>query len=65
MIPTTEVFMNDLQTNKIDKKQFIYTVLTSVVIEFIGIAHLLVAMRAMNFQPSLLAAILGYIISKH
>jgi len=63
LVPTTEVFMNDLQTNKIDKQQFIYTVLTSVVIEFIGIAHLYVAMTALNFHPSLLAAILGYIIS--
>lgn len=62
-IPTTEVFMNDLQNNRIDKKAFVYTVLTSVVIEFIGIAHLYVAMIALGFTPSLLAAILGYIIS--
>jgi phosphatidylglycerol lysyltransferase len=63
LVPTTEVFMNDLQNNKIDKRQFIYTVLVSVVIEFIGIAHLYVAMMALHFQPSLLAAVLGYIIS--
>jgi len=63
LVPTTEVFMNDLQNNKVDKRQFIYTVITSVVIEFIGIAHLYVAMMALNFHPSLLAAILGYIIS--
>jgi len=62
-VPTTEVFMNDLQNNRVDKRQFIYTVLTSVVIEFIGIAHLYVAMLALGFTPSLLAAILGYIIS--
>jgi len=63
LLPTTEVFMNDLQTNRIDKRAFLYTVLTSVVIEFIGIAHLYVAMLALGFAPSLLAAILGYIIS--
>ncbi len=62
-VPTTEVFMNDLQNNRVDKRQFIYTVLTSVVIEFIGIAHLYVAMLALGFTPTLLAAILGYIIS--
>ncbi len=62
-VPTTEVFMNDLQNNRIDKKAFVYTVLTSVVIEFIGIAHLYVAMMALGFTPSLLAAVLGYIIS--
>jgi phosphatidylglycerol lysyltransferase len=63
MVPTTEVFMNDLQNNQIDKKNFAYTVLVSVVIEFIGISHLYVAMLALNFQPSILAAVLGYIIS--
>jgi len=63
MFPTSEVFMNDLQNNRIDKRQFVNTVLTSVVIEFIGIAHLYVAMLALNFTPSLLAAVLGYIIS--
>lgn len=62
-MPTTEVFMNDLQNGLIDRKSFIYTILTSVVIEFIGIAHLYVAMVALGFQPSLLAAVLGYIIS--
>ncbi|MDP2339228.1 MAG: bifunctional lysylphosphatidylglycerol flippase/synthetase MprF [Bacteroidota bacterium] len=63
LTPATEVFMNDLQNNKIDKKQFIYTVLVSVIIEFIGIAHLYVAMMALNFHPSILAAVMGYIIS--
>jgi len=62
-LPSTEVFMNDVQNNRIDKKQFIYTVLVSIVIEFIGIAHLFVAMMALNFHPSLLAAVMGYIIS--
>lgn len=63
VVPTTEVFMNDLQSNKIDRKNFIYTILVSVVIEFIGIAHLYVAMLALNFHPSFLAAMMGYIIS--
>lgn len=63
LIPATEVFMNDLQSNTIDRKNFLYTILVSVVIEFIGIAHLYVAMMALNFHPSFLAAIMGYIIS--
>lgn len=63
LIPATEVFMNDLQTNTIDRKNFLYTILISIVIEFIGIAHLYVAMMALNFHPSFLAAIMGYIIS--
>lgn len=63
LLPATEVFMNDLQSNAIDRKNFLYTILISVVIEFIGIAHLYVAMMALNFHPSFLAAVMGYIIS--
>ena len=63
LVPTTEVFMTDMQNDRIDKRQFIYTVLISVIIEFIGIAHLYVAMIALNLHPSILAAVLGYIIS--
>jgi len=62
-IPTTEVFVNDLQNNMIDRKSFLFTILTSVVIELVGIAHLYVAMMALNFHPHLLAVVLGYIIS--
>ncbi|HEX7585569.1 MAG TPA: bifunctional lysylphosphatidylglycerol flippase/synthetase MprF [Prolixibacteraceae bacterium] len=63
LVPSTDVFMTDMQNDRIDKVQFFYTILVSVVIEFIGIAHLYVAMMALNFHPSFLAAILGYVIS--
>jgi phosphatidylglycerol lysyltransferase len=63
LVPATEVFMNDLQNNKIDKKKFLFTVITSIIIEFIGIAHLYIAMIALNFNPSIFAAFMGYIIS--
>lgn len=63
LFPATAVFMNDMQNNKIDKKYFLYTVLISLVIEFVGIAHLYVAMLALNFTPSVPAAAMGYIIS--
>lgn len=61
--PAAEVFMNDLQSNKIARKEFLYTVATSVLIEVAGIAHLYVAMLALNITPSIFAAIMGYIIS--
>jgi phosphatidylglycerol lysyltransferase len=63
LFPATEFFMNEMQGNDIDKKKFLYTVLTSIFIEFTGIAHLYVAMTALNFNPSLFAAVMGYIIS--
>jgi phosphatidylglycerol lysyltransferase len=61
--PSAEVILNDWQNNTIDRKKFLITVLISVLIEFMGITHLYVAMVALNFHPSLAAAVMGYIIS--
>ena len=63
LIPSTEVFLDDLQNNKINRKKFLLTVFYSLLIEFVGIAHLYVAMIALHFTPSLFAAVMGYIIS--
>jgi len=61
--PSAEVFMNDFQNNQIDNKLFLLTVITSVIIDLIGIGHLYVAMMALSFSPSVFAAVMGYIIS--
>jgi phosphatidylglycerol lysyltransferase len=63
LIPSAEVFLNDLQENKVNRKNILLTVLISVIIEFVGIAHLYVAMLALDINPSLYAAMLGYIVS--
>src|SRR5664279_503009 len=60
--PNAELFIGDLKNNKINTKQFIYTVLVSVLIEFVGIAHVYIAMVALNFAPSLSSEIIAYII---
>jgi phosphatidylglycerol lysyltransferase len=62
-IPSIEVFLSDSRSNNIDKKQFFLTVITSVLIEFTGIAHLYIAMIALGFNPSIFAAVMGYIVS--
>ncbi len=58
-----EVFSVEIRSNRISKKQFFITLLYSVIIEITGIAHLYVAMVALQFHPSLFAAFLGYVIS--
>jgi phosphatidylglycerol lysyltransferase len=63
LIPATEVFMNDLQNSKIDRNKFLLTVSISLMIEFCGIAHLYIAMTALNINPSFYAAVMGYVIS--
>ncbi|MBW1654619.1 bifunctional lysylphosphatidylglycerol flippase/synthetase MprF [Flavobacterium quisquiliarum] len=61
--PSTEIFIDDFRNNKIIKRKFLQVVFYSVLIEFVGIAHLYVAMIALGFAPSLAAAAMGYIIS--
>jgi phosphatidylglycerol lysyltransferase len=63
LVPAAEVFLNDIQDSTIDRKKILLTILVSVIIEFTGITHLYVAMVALRFEPSLYAAMLGYIIS--
>lgn len=62
-IPQSAVFIDDLENNKIDKRQFLLTVFYSILIEIAGIAHLYVAMIALNYSPSVFTAVMGYIIS--
>lgn len=60
--PAAEVFIDEIRTNKIVLKQFLVTILISVIIEFVGIAHVYISMTALNLSPSIHGAILAYII---
>ncbi len=60
--PKAELFIEELKSNRINRKQFLYTVLISIVIEFVGIAHVYISMIALNFTPSISTAIIAYII---
>jgi phosphatidylglycerol lysyltransferase len=60
--PDAEVFIDDLGNQKINPRQFLNTVLISVIIEFVGIAHVFISMKALNLSPSISSAILAYII---
>ena len=60
--PKAELFIDDLKNNKINHRQFILTTLVSVVIEFVGIAHVYISMVALNFPASLSTAIIAYIV---
>ncbi|MEI6276347.1 MAG: phosphatidylglycerol lysyltransferase domain-containing protein [Prolixibacteraceae bacterium] len=62
-LPTLEELIVELDDAKLNKKELLKTLVTSILIEFVGIAHLYVAMMALHMQPSLFAAFLGYIIS--
>lgn len=58
MLSFEEIFSND-----IDKKYFWLTVLVSVIIEFCGVFHLLIAMYAFGVEASFSAAAISYVVS--
>lgn len=60
--PKAEVFIEEVINNEVILKYFFYTILVSVIIEFTGIAHVYISMKALNIVPSLPAAIISYII---
>ncbi|MCX6332870.1 MAG: phosphatidylglycerol lysyltransferase domain-containing protein [Bacteroidia bacterium] len=62
LFPNAGFFLDDLKNNKINRMQFIYTVLISIVIEFVGIAHVYISMLALHFSPSITSAIMAYIV---
>ena len=61
--PSMEEILVEMDDAKLKKSELLKTLFVSVLIELVGIAHLYVAMMALHVQPSLLAALLGYIIS--
>lgn len=61
-IPSTAVILNEMISQKINRKQFLMTLLASIAIEVVGIIHLYVAMLALGLDPSLPAAFIGYIV---
>ena len=61
--PSLELLIEDMRSNKVLMGKFLLTILISVVIEFTGIFHVFIAMKALHIHPSLYAATLGYIIS--
>ena len=60
--PDSIVFIDDITNNKIKKVHFFNTIIISVIIEFVGIAHVYISMAALHISPSLSSAILAYII---
>ncbi len=60
--PNIEVYLNEFRFNHTNRKQFIYTIIFSVFIEFVGIAHVYIAMLALNFTPSLFTAVMAYLV---
>ncbi|AVR45119.1 lysylphosphatidylglycerol synthetase family protein [Christiangramia fulva] len=60
--PSMKILLDEMIEQQINRKQLWLVLLTSIIIEFIGIFHLYIAMLALGFEPSWPAAIIGYIV---
>ncbi|MGE6354975.1 phosphatidylglycerol lysyltransferase domain-containing protein [Flavobacterium sp. NPDC079362] len=61
--PKIEPFIIDLQEHKINRTKFLKIVLCSLIIDIIGIVHIYIAMKALQFEPSLFAAAMAYVVA--
>jgi phosphatidylglycerol lysyltransferase len=61
--PKIEIYLEDLISHKIEQKYLIYTILTSVMIDFMGMIHMFISMKALGFQAPPLYAMLAYLIT--
>ncbi len=63
LFPSVELLLENIRTHQVLAGKFLLTVLISTLLEFTGIAHLYIAMKALQVEPSLFAAMMGYIVS--
>jgi phosphatidylglycerol lysyltransferase len=61
--PKLEVFLDDMQNHTIQMKYFYFTLLSSIMVELVGIVHVYISMIALGIAPSLFAATMGYLIA--
>jgi phosphatidylglycerol lysyltransferase len=63
IFPSLEVFIDDLQFHKINRNYFLLTLLFSILVEAVGIAHIYVSMLALGLTPTILASVMAYLIA--
>ncbi|OXG04136.1 phosphatidylglycerol lysyltransferase [Flavobacterium araucananum] len=61
--PKIEPFLIDLQEHKINRTKFFKIILCSLIIDAVGIAHVYIAMKALQFEASVFAATMAYVIA--
>lgn len=62
MNPKVLIFIDNILSTKLNVKHFIFTLLISVGIEFIGVAHVYISMVALGFKPDIFIAFIAYIV---
>ncbi len=62
VMPKSMVFLDDMNSNRINRKELLYIILISILIDIIGIFLVYVSMLALNSPASLPTAIIAYIV---
>ncbi|HLP72300.1 MAG TPA: phosphatidylglycerol lysyltransferase domain-containing protein [Bacteroidales bacterium] len=62
VFPKSALMIDEIGSHRIELKPFIYTILISLLVEVIGIVHVLISVKALGLNPSLAAAVMSYII---
>ena len=61
--PELSLLIDEIKSQTINRSSFFWNLFISVIIEFCGIAHLMIAMIAFGFAPNFEAAVIAYIVS--
>ena len=61
-VPRWSAVLDEMAEQQIQRRHFYKTVFVSLLIEFVGVAHLYVSILALGFTPSLPAAFIGYVV---
>ena len=62
IFPKLEIFLDEVKNHSARRYFIILTIIYSVIIEFIGIAHVYIAMIALGYSPSFFTAIMSYLV---
>ncbi|MCF6331746.1 MAG: phosphatidylglycerol lysyltransferase domain-containing protein [Draconibacterium sp.] len=60
--PGLSLIIDNITSTRLNKKNFLFTLFISVLIEFIGVSHVYISMLALGFQPTLLISLTAYIV---
>ncbi|MCD6353954.1 MAG: lysylphosphatidylglycerol synthetase family protein, partial [Prolixibacteraceae bacterium] len=60
--PGISLILDNIISTGLNRKHFVFTLVTSVFIEFVGILHVYISMLALHFHPTLLLALIAYIV---
>jgi phosphatidylglycerol lysyltransferase len=60
--PGISLIIDNITATSLNIKHFLFALIISVLIEFIGVAHIYISLLALGFEPTLLISLIAYIV---